>query len=262
MGKIYQIGEVSKITGLNASALRYYDKVGLLTPKRLEGAVKNHYRVYDDDDVERINKISMLSKMGYGLKEIKQILDNSESEMEQFIIENTRSLEEERKRLENKIKFNYLLSIAGTRFLSMKSFVSRDTDTLMQICKDKFEESAYYHEIEQKKEKVTQENVDTLMQFFERFADQYQSGMDFRDEKPLETAEKCYTYFSEHFLNLSLDDFSLLACFLGGGGLITSFLNHNYGKYTAEFAMGAFLIFCKNNGIPIDEGNEEELCHE
>ena len=57
MGKTYRIGEVSKITGLSESALRHYDKEGLLIPKRREGALKNHYRVYDDDDIEKSTRL-------------------------------------------------------------------------------------------------------------------------------------------------------------------------------------------------------------
>ena len=199
--------------------------------------------------------------MGYELKDIKQVLDTPEEEMDELITKTARSLEEERKKLESKIKFNYLLSIVGTRFLTMKSFISHDITKLMKMSDTKFKESPYYEELMRNRENVTQETMDTLMSFFEKFAAQYAKGLDFRDKEPQETAEKCYAYILEHFLKVSLDDFSVMVCFIGGGGLITSFLNHYYGKYTAEFAMGSFLIFCKNNGIDIGD-EEEEMHHE
>jgi len=64
----YSIGEVSKKFGLSPSALRYYDKEGLLPfVKRTNGGK----RVFDDEDIEWISIIECLKNTGMSVKDIK-----------------------------------------------------------------------------------------------------------------------------------------------------------------------------------------------
>ncbi len=64
----YTIGEMSKITNLPSSTLRYYDALGLLTNiKRNE----QNYRVYSEYDVLVLKWIDCLKETGMPLTEIK-----------------------------------------------------------------------------------------------------------------------------------------------------------------------------------------------
>lgn len=65
-----KIGELASRTGLNASAVRYYEKVGLLAaPHRTGGQ-----RRYHDEAVYRVLLIRYASSMGFTLPEIKIFL--------------------------------------------------------------------------------------------------------------------------------------------------------------------------------------------
>ena len=65
-----KIGELAQRTGLNASAIRYYEAQGLLAaPYRTAGQ-----RRYPDDAVYRVRLISFASAMGFTLGEIKIFL--------------------------------------------------------------------------------------------------------------------------------------------------------------------------------------------
>jgi MerR family transcriptional regulator, redox-sensitive transcriptional activator SoxR len=65
-----KIGELAKRTGLNASAIRYYETRGLLlAPYRAGGQ-----RRYSDEAVYRVRLISFASAMGFALGEIKIFL--------------------------------------------------------------------------------------------------------------------------------------------------------------------------------------------
>ena len=44
----YKIGEVSKMFNISKEMLRYYEKKGVLHPKRID---ENNYRVYDEMDI-------------------------------------------------------------------------------------------------------------------------------------------------------------------------------------------------------------------
>jgi MerR family transcriptional regulator, redox-sensitive transcriptional activator SoxR len=65
-----KIGELAKRTGFNASAIRYYERLGLITaPHRTGGQ-----RRYPDEDVYPVLLIRFASNMGFTLDEIKIFL--------------------------------------------------------------------------------------------------------------------------------------------------------------------------------------------
>lgn len=68
-----RIGEVSKIVGINNSAIRFYERHGLINSSSISRA-ENGYRVYDQKDVEEIRLIIKFKEFGLELKEIKRLL--------------------------------------------------------------------------------------------------------------------------------------------------------------------------------------------
>ena len=65
-----RIGELAKKYGVTLRTLRFYEDKGLLTPKR-EGTT----RLYSRRDVARLKLILLGRKVGFSLREVKQILD-------------------------------------------------------------------------------------------------------------------------------------------------------------------------------------------
>jgi MerR family transcriptional regulator, repressor of the yfmOP operon len=72
--RLLRIQEVGATLGLTARTIRYYEELGLLTPAaRSEG----DYRLYDEDDVERLRFIKDLrDDAGFSLAEISQLLED------------------------------------------------------------------------------------------------------------------------------------------------------------------------------------------
>lgn len=67
-----QIGEISKLTGLSISTLRYYDKHGLLNNLgRTEGGI----RTFSKQNIEALTLINCLKTSGMKISEIKQFMD-------------------------------------------------------------------------------------------------------------------------------------------------------------------------------------------
>lgn len=65
------IGEVAKAVGVQTSALRYYESVGLLpSPKRVNGR-----RRYGEDVFESLAFIQMAQRAGFTIAEIKTLID-------------------------------------------------------------------------------------------------------------------------------------------------------------------------------------------
>lgn len=66
----YKIGEISKLYGIGTDALRYYEKLGILKPKR----DLNGYRMYNIGDISTLNILRDLRSIGFSLQEIKEHL--------------------------------------------------------------------------------------------------------------------------------------------------------------------------------------------
>lgn len=68
----YSIGQVAQMYGLAPSALRYYDKEGLLPfVERTEGGA----RLFKEEDLEWLTIIECLKNTGMPIKMIKQFID-------------------------------------------------------------------------------------------------------------------------------------------------------------------------------------------
>ena len=66
------IGEVAKSSGMRASAIRYYERVGLLPrPARSGGQ-----RRYDSDILARLAVLERAKKCGFSLDEVRQLFND------------------------------------------------------------------------------------------------------------------------------------------------------------------------------------------
>lgn len=69
---LYTVGEAAKILNISPSALRFYDKEGLLPfVERSNGGI----RVFKDEDFDWLFIIECLKKSGLSIKDIKKYID-------------------------------------------------------------------------------------------------------------------------------------------------------------------------------------------
>ena len=68
--RLIAIGELSRLTGLASSALRYYERVGLLSPAARTGG-RRHYEV---SSAERVAMIQLCQESGFTLRETRALL--------------------------------------------------------------------------------------------------------------------------------------------------------------------------------------------
>jgi DNA-binding transcriptional MerR regulator len=69
-----KINQVMKETGLTKKAIYYYESEGLISPAKEPG---NNYRIYTDEEVKKLIKISILRRLDVPIKSIGEILSNS-----------------------------------------------------------------------------------------------------------------------------------------------------------------------------------------
>ncbi|MFQ6005032.1 MAG: MerR family transcriptional regulator [Woeseia sp.] len=73
--KALSVDGVIRASGLSRETLRYYEKMGLLNPKRRA----NGYRFYAGDDLERLEFIFRTKKAGFTIRQIRELLDLKKS---------------------------------------------------------------------------------------------------------------------------------------------------------------------------------------
>lgn len=71
--KYYKIGELSKLYNIGVDSIRYYEEIGILTPKR---DAKNNYRLYSLDDIRKLTMIRELLSLNFSLEQIKEFDDH------------------------------------------------------------------------------------------------------------------------------------------------------------------------------------------
>ncbi len=71
-----QIGEVAELCGLSLRTVRYYEEQGLIAPEaRSEGG----FRLYTDDQVQRLVLIKQMKPLGFTVAEMRELLQARET---------------------------------------------------------------------------------------------------------------------------------------------------------------------------------------
>lgn len=66
-----QIGEVADATGLSLRTIRHYEEVDLVPPS---GRTSGGFRLYTDDDIERLQLIKHMKPLEFSLDELRELL--------------------------------------------------------------------------------------------------------------------------------------------------------------------------------------------
>ena len=67
------VGRVAELAGVTVRTLHHYDEIGLLTPSTRTPA---GHRAYSAGDVERLREVLGYRRLGFGLREIADLVDD------------------------------------------------------------------------------------------------------------------------------------------------------------------------------------------
>ncbi|MEH2938199.1 MerR family transcriptional regulator [Lawsonibacter sp. JLR.KK007] len=96
----YTIQALSRLSGVTTRALRWYDKIGLLTPS---GRTEGNYRLYGPAEVDRLQDILYYRALGVELAQVKRILDDPSYNRLAVLRSHLAALEAERERVQGLI---------------------------------------------------------------------------------------------------------------------------------------------------------------
>ena len=95
----------AKLCGCNTQTLRYYDRIGLLVPAKVDEWTG--YRYYEEDQAMRFVKIKNLQQADFSIEEIRPLLEENEDRLVEAF---ERKIDEQKQKLERirKIQRSYL----------------------------------------------------------------------------------------------------------------------------------------------------------
>jgi len=73
----YSIGKVADLSGVTIRTLHHYDEIGLLSPS---GRSEAGYRIYEAQDLERLQRILFYRELGFTLQKIAAIVDDPQTD--------------------------------------------------------------------------------------------------------------------------------------------------------------------------------------
>lgn len=138
--KKYSIGEVERICKIPIKTLRYYDSINLVIPYFRDSESK--YRYYSKEQMVTICIIRKLRMLGFGLKEIHNIInDNKAHVLEESIDAKLVEISQEIKNLKKKYADGYTFSQRLKKGVDMLSLHSKDDLSYNNITIEEIPES-------------------------------------------------------------------------------------------------------------------------
>ncbi|MBC2161116.1 MerR family transcriptional regulator [Listeria booriae] len=97
----YTVQKLAKLAGVSTRTLRYYDEIGILKPARINSS---GYRIYGQNEVDRLQQILFYREMNVGLDKIKTILEQPDFNETEALKTHRAQLLDKRKQLDELIR--------------------------------------------------------------------------------------------------------------------------------------------------------------
>ena len=234
------VGQVSELAGVSIRTLRYYDKIGLLSPSSRSDA---GYRLYSDDDLRRLQQILLFRELEFPLEDIRRVLDSPGFDGERALDQQIELLRMRRQHLDDLIGLAESLRAESLRGkeggkVSFEAFDTKKIDEYARRAKREWGKTKAWEEFEEKHVGYTHEQEadlgSRLMQLFVPFGAMARSGVDPACADAQQQVEQIQAFITDNYYTCTDDIFEQLGAAYGAGGEFTSNING-----AAEFAASA-----------------------
>lgn len=96
----YSVKKVAKMAGVSVRTLHHYDQIGLLKPSI---RTEKNYRLYSKKELLRLQQILFYRNLNFPLKEIADILDNPDFEIQQALVNHKAHLQQQQQSIKTLI---------------------------------------------------------------------------------------------------------------------------------------------------------------
>lgn len=236
---MYLIKKVSEISGVSIRTLQYYDKIGLLIPKKEE----NGYRYYSEEDISILQTILFYKYLGFSLKQIKVLISQEDKDILKHLKKQLELMQNEKKRLLTLIDTLNKTIKAQERKYNMsvqekfKGFTYQDNQKYKKAAIDSYGKEVIEKVIEKQKGKEN-EITDKFNEIFFAFSKNMESKIESTSDENIELAKRLHKLLCEYSFDCSIDVFSKI----GYGYVKNPEFKENvdkFGEGTAQYVCDA-----------------------
>lgn len=237
---MFSIGEMCRMSGLTARALRYYDAAGLLRPQEI---TRSGYRLYDRSAVARARQILAYRATGMRLGEIRAVLDSKDPNRARSALRNRlMELHQEQARLDRMVH-------SAERALADAEQTQEGQKMDEQLRKEaqqRWGESDAYKDYVERLEKNGAESMElagtALMEILASFGEL--RGAEPGGPEAQEIAEKLHKHMSANFYKCSPQMLAGLGEMYVEDPRFQQNIDEKGGEGTAAFARDAIRAYC------------------
>ena len=240
----YTVKDVSRMSGVSARTLRYYDSIGLLKPAQVSEA---GYRLYDDESLARLQNILLYRELCFPLKEIGRILDSPDYDRRRAMRQQLRLLLLQKERLEKLIDLLHGMEIGRVKSLvDFKAFDTRKIDEYAAQAQKTWGQTAEFREFQKKTAGRTKEQT---MEVNQQMMGIFQRIGALRQKEPSDASvqaliEELRSFITKHFYQCRPEILKNLGDMYAGGGEMTENIDAYGGEGTAAFCRKAIEWYC------------------
>ena len=239
--------EFSEATGVDKRNIRYYCSEGLLAPDRTGSGISNNRRLFDEDDLSRMQQILIYRKLDMPIREIKKIMNAPDYDVTEALDDAIRALNRRIWHLRNVVFLARVSQAYGTTMFSFGAFTDENVDEYARMMR----ENPSYNDAVRKADSMTSDETEHFVEqtkaLYQAFSELKDMGPDFdelegyADKVTQLVDEYCATYNELAGNELS---FNLMAYSLGfmGDGLFRREADRIGGAGTAEFMATCFMM--------------------
>ena len=234
------VHEVSELTGVSVRALHHYDRIGLLHPS---GRTDAGYRLYSDEDLERLQQIMLFRELEFPLKDIREIVEAPGFDRSRALEQQIRLLELRRLHIDGLIELARDMLKRGERAMTFKPFDTSKIDEYAKQAKASWGATTAWQEYEHKSACRSKEEEGMLgqemMALFEPFGRMAAEGTDPASPEATAQAKRIQDFITAHYYTCTDEIFAQLGRAYGSGGDFTRNIDAAAGEGAAAFAMHA-----------------------
>lgn len=241
------VKEVSVLTGVSIRTLHHYHAIGLLPPDQVTEA---GYRLYDESSVERLYLIMLYREMGFSLKEIRALLDASDTDRHHLLEQQICILEQQRQRLQDRISLARGMQKTGVKFMDFSNLNTKKVDDYSAQAETMWGNTSAYQEYREKSrgrtDREQRELGQDMMALFAKVGHMRDAGPD--SPAVQEWVKELQAFITAHYYTCTTPILRGLGEMYAGGGSMTENIDKAGGAGTGAFAQQAIRIYCDKNG--------------
>ena len=241
-----KISDVARLTGITVRTLHYYDEIGLLKPSEVTHA---GYRVYNDTDLEVLQRILFFRELDFSLEDIRKIMQNPAYEKESALRKQKELLLQKRSRLDSLIAL-VDKTLKGEQDMSFRQFdtakIEETKKKYAEEAKQRWGDTSAYAEYEKKSRSYSDAQQNMLdgegAGILSEFGQNRSLAPDSAQAQAL--VKKWQAYITSHYYTCTKEILSCLGQMYVGDARVTQHIDQ-YGAGTAAFMAAAIEIYTR-----------------